>query len=89
MKPACGVAFGFGNKLVSFGGVKRKVSITQVKAVPEIESRLTALELAMGPNGNIKHLCEERRKSVENEDGKFVWDIFSLSMDDNSREKIV
>ncbi|EDV98408.1 protein transport protein Sec31A [Drosophila grimshawi] len=88
MKRPCGVAFGFGGKLVSFNGNSRTVQVSQLTTEPGLVERANALELSLAEN-NYSDYCRQRADKSTDQHGRYIWYFIKANFELNPKEEML
>jgi len=89
----CGVSFGFGGRVVSFGVSETGSRASKVKLTPfEVDASVgnatESFEKAL-KEGDLRSLCEARAANASNEEEKSEWRVMQALLSDNPRKGLV
>ncbi|KAH8389025.1 hypothetical protein KR200_009704 [Drosophila serrata] len=88
MKRPCGVAFGFGGKLVSFDGTSRKVKVQQLTTEAALVERANALERSLA-DANYSEYCRQRADETADQHGRYIWYFIKANFELNPKEEML
>ncbi|CAD7012165.1 unnamed protein product [Ceratitis capitata] len=88
IKRPCGVAFGFGGKLVHFNGQSKQVQVSQVVTEPELVERANALERSL-TEANFVDYCRERADKMPDQNGRYLWYFIKANFELNPKEEML
>ncbi|XP_034105544.1 protein transport protein Sec31A isoform X1 [Drosophila albomicans] len=88
MKRPCGVAFGFGGKLVSFNGTSKTVKVEQLTTEPGVVERANALEQSLA-GANYAEYCRERADKSADQHGRYIWYFIKANFELNPKEEML
>uniref|UniRef100_A0A0A1X6V3 Protein transport protein Sec31A n=1 Tax=Zeugodacus cucurbitae TaxID=28588 RepID=A0A0A1X6V3_ZEUCU len=88
IKRPCGVAFGFGGKLVHFNGQSKQVQVSQVVTEPELVERANALERSL-TEANYVDYCRERADQTPDQNGRYLWYFIKANFELNPKEEML
>ncbi|CAG8014133.1 unnamed protein product [Penicillium olsonii] len=88
----CGVTFGFGGRVVSFGTAKdsrvSKIQITPFEVDETVGNATESFETAL-KEGDIRTLCETRASDATSEAEKADWKVMQALISQNPRKDLV
>ncbi|XP_064536241.1 protein transport protein Sec31A isoform X2 [Drosophila montana] len=88
MKRPCGVAFGFGGKLVSFNATSKTVKVSQLTTEPGLVERANALELSLA-EANYADYCRQRADKSTDQHGRYIWYFIKANFELNPKEEML
>jgi len=91
LRPHCGASFGFGGRLVTFGGADRAVHISQVVTEPSLVERSQQLEVALRA-GDLARLCADKIQSGAADadaDAAAVWRFLAANFSESPRQQLL
>ncbi|XP_068145426.1 protein transport protein Sec31A [Drosophila tropicalis] len=88
MKRPCGVAFGFGGKLVSFNGTSKSVKISQLTTETTLVERAQALERSLA-DANYGDYCRQRADDTADQHGRYLWYFIKANFELNPKEEML
>ncbi|ALC40647.1 sec31 [Drosophila busckii] len=88
MKRPCGVAFGFGGKLVSFDNKSKTVKVSQLTTEPDVVERANALEQSLA-GANYSDYCRERADKSTDQHGRYIWYFIKANFELNPKEEML
>ncbi|XP_034650172.1 LOW QUALITY PROTEIN: protein transport protein Sec31A [Drosophila subobscura] len=88
MKRPCGVAFGFGGKLVSFDGVSKKVKVSQLTTEAALVERANALERSLA-DANYADYCRQRADDTPDQHRRYLWYFIKANFELNPKEEML
>ncbi|XP_017133259.1 protein transport protein Sec31A isoform X2 [Drosophila elegans] len=88
MKRPCGVAFGFGGKLVSFDGTSKTVKVQQLTTETALVERANALERSL-VDANYSEYCRQRADDTPDQHGRYIWYFIKANFELNPKEEML
>ncbi|XP_039226629.1 protein transport protein Sec31A isoform X1 [Drosophila yakuba] len=88
MKRPCGVAFGFGGKLVSFNGTSKTVKVQQLTTESALVERANALERSL-VDANYLDYCRQRADETPDQHGRYIWYFIKANFELNPKEEML
>uniref|UniRef100_A0A6P4F7X3 Protein transport protein Sec31A n=1 Tax=Drosophila rhopaloa TaxID=1041015 RepID=A0A6P4F7X3_DRORH len=88
MKRPCGVAFGFGGKLVSFDGTSKTVKVQQLTTESALVERANALERSL-VDANYSEYCRQRADETLDQHGRYIWYFIKANFELNPKEEML
>ncbi|EDX06247.1 GD10608 [Drosophila simulans] len=88
MKRPCGVAFGFGGKLVSFNGTSKTVKVQQLTTESALVDRANALERSL-VDANYSDYCRQRADETPDQHGRYIWYFIKANFELNPKEEML
>ncbi|KAH8233407.1 hypothetical protein KR026_007815 [Drosophila bipectinata] len=88
MKRPCGVAFGFGGKLVSFDNTSKTVKVQQLTTESGLVERANALERSLA-EANYSEYCRQRADETADQHGRYIWYFIKANFDLNPKEEML
>ncbi|XP_052843381.1 protein transport protein Sec31A isoform X2 [Drosophila gunungcola] len=88
MKRPCGVAFGFGGKLVSFDGTSKTVKVQQLTTETALVERANALERSL-VDANYSEYCRQRADDTLDQHGRYIWYFIKANFELNPKEEML
>ncbi|KAL7738316.1 hypothetical protein ACLKA6_006644 [Drosophila palustris] len=88
MKRPCGVAFGFGGKLISFNGTSKTVKVEQLTTEPGLVERANALEQSLA-GANYAEYCRQRADKSADQHGRYIWYFIKANFELNPKEEML